>query len=331
MPHRRSLAVLLALAAAAAGGFEPAPVRAQPAFPERPIRLVVPFAPGGVYDAIARPLAETLRAPLGQVVIENVGGAGGVRGASMVARAEKDGYTLLLGGSSMLVVAPLAQRKPAYDPEQDFAAIYRLAVVGLSIVAGPAVAARSLKELAAHANANPGKLSFGTPGAGTTNHLAGEMFKSVAGAPGIAHVPYSGAGPALNDLVGGHIPLAVVNVTGSVLDLARSGKLRVIAVMMPGRHPGLPEVPTAIEAGYQALEAQIFAGLFAPRGTPQPILERIAAATSKAMADPVLRDIYTKAGFDPDPGSGPAAMQAFLRSEIVRWKPVIEATGLKID
>jgi tripartite-type tricarboxylate transporter receptor subunit TctC len=303
----------------------------QAQYPDRPIRLIVPFPPGGVYDAIARPLADRLKGPLGSVVVENLGGAGGSRGTGMAARAPADGYTLLLGGTATHVVWPLAARRPVFDPVADFEPVTRLAVVGLSFVAHPATQLKDLKGLIEYARANPGKLSYGTPGAGTTNHFTGELFKTLAGVPVIVHVPYTGAGPALNDLIGGHIPLAVVNVTGQVLELARSGKLVMLAMTTPQRMPYAPEVPTAEESGVKGLLAQTFFGLFAPKDTPRAIIDRLAGAVSRVLAEQGLQDLYDKAGFTADREARPDLLREFLAAELARWKPVIDASGFKID
>lgn len=322
---RRLLAVVAAQLAFAASA------TAQPSYPDRPIKLVVPFPPGGVYDSIARPLADKLKDTLGTVVIENVGGAAGARGASMVARSAPDGYTLLLAGSSMLVVIPLASKKPLYDPSADFETISRIAVVGLSFVAHPSTPVSDLKSLVAYMKSNPGKLSYGTPGTGTSNHLTGELFKSLAQAPGIVHVPYSGAGPALNDLVGGHIPLAVVNVTGQVLELGRAGQIKLLFMTTHKRMPQAPDVPTAIESGLPDLLSESFYGLLAPKQTPKDIIDRVSAAIAKALADPTLRSVYEKASFQIESDTSPQAFRKFLADDLARWKPIVEASGFKID
>lgn len=327
----RSRAVAMAAATGiAAMAVAPAAV-AQGAYPDRPIRLIIPFPPGGVYDTVGRPIAEKLKGLLGTIVVENMGGAGGARGAAAAARAQPDGYTLLLAGTGVLVVIPTAARKPQYDPVKDFEPISRLAVVGFAIVSTSSLPARTLKELVDLAKAEPGKLSFATPGAGTLNHLTGELFKSMAGLPALAHVPYAGAGPALNDLVGGHVPMAVVNVTGQVLSLQEAGKLRMLAVTTPARIPNAPAVPTTAEAGMPGLVSQIFAGLFAPAGTPKAIVERIAKAVAVALPDPELQKVYLSAGFEPDRQSGPEHMRTFLAAELARWKPIIEASGYKLE
>lgn len=323
--------LLVALSACLAFAGAAAPALAQPAFPDRPIKLIVPFAPGGVFDAIGRPLADQLKAHLGSVVVENVAGAGGSRGVTMAARASPDGYTLLLGGNAGFIITPIAARRPLYDPVADFQPIARIATVGLSIVAHPSLPATDLAGVVAYAKANPGKLSYGTPGAGTTNHFVGEMLKALSGRPELVHVPYSGAGPALNDLIGGHIPLVIVNTTGQVIELHKAAKARILAVTTPRRLAVLPDVPTAEEAGAKSLVAEVFFGLFAPKGTPASIMERIAVATNKALAEPELRELYGKVGFETELESSPARLRAFLAAEITRWRPVIEATGYKID
>lgn len=325
LPMRRMLAALAAHIALVA------PACAQATYPDRPIKLVVPFPPGGVYDSIARPLADKLKDTLGTVIIENVGGAAGARGASMVARAAPDGYTLLLAGSSMLVVIPLASKKPLYDPAADFETISRIAVVGLSFVAHPGTPVRDLKSLVAYAKNNTAKLSYGTPGTGTSNHLTGELFKSLAHVQGIVHVPYSGAGPALNDLVGGHIPLAVVNVTGQVLELARGNQIKMLFMTTAKRMPQAPEVPTAIESGLPDLLSESFYGLLAPKQTPREIIDKVSAAIGKALADPALRTIYDKASFQIESDTSPQAFRKFLADDLARWKPIVEASGFKID
>jgi len=327
----RMRAGLACLAVATLTGPLTGRAHAQSRYPDRPIKLIVPFPPGGVYDAIARPLADRLKGPLGTVVIENVGGAGGARGATMTARATPDGYTLLVAGSSLLVVIPLAARRPPFDPVQDFDTIARVAVVGLSIVAHPGIPVRDLNSLIEHAKANPGKLSYGTPGPGTTNHLTGELFKSLAQVPAIAHVPYTGAGPALNDLVGGHIPLAVVNVTGQVLELRTAGQIRMMAMTTSKRMPQAADVPTAIESGMPGLVAESFFGIVAPKGTPRPAIETVSKAIRTALTEPELRSIYEKASFQIESDPSPDAFRSSLAADLVRWKPIIDASGFKID
>ena len=197
-------------------------------YPTRPIRLVVPFPPGGAFDAVGRPLAEKLKPLLGTVVIENIGGAGSSLGASAVARAQPDGYTVLLGGTQTHVNEALLKSRPLYDPIKDLQPIAGVATYFLGIAVHPAVPVQTLSDLVAYAKANPGKLSYGHAGIGTIQHLTGELFKSLTGTPEIVQLPYRGTGPAIADLVGGQIPMGIVGVTGQVLELHRSDKMRVL-------------------------------------------------------------------------------------------------------
>jgi tripartite-type tricarboxylate transporter receptor subunit TctC len=208
--------------------------RAQ-SYPARPIRLVIPFPPGGGFDAIRRPWADKVKSSLGTIVVENVGGGGSSLGAAAVARARPDGYTILLGGTIPPINEALLKSRPLYDPVKDLEPISSIAVAYNSIVIHPSVPAQSLKEFIAYAKTNPGKLSYGHIGVGSTAHLIGELFKSLAGTPEIAQVPYRGAGPVITDLISGQIPIGVVAVTGQVLEFHRSGKLRVLAVTSPFR------------------------------------------------------------------------------------------------
>ena len=321
---------LLALIVASTSTLVPCAARAQSKYPDRPIRLVIPFPPGGVYDSLARPLADRLQRHLGSVVVENMGGAAGTRGTAAVARAPADGYTLLLAGTGALVIAPIA-RRPLYDSIQDFGPISRIAVVGICFVVGPSVPVRDMKELLAYTKANSSKLTFGSTGAGTVNHLTIEMFKKIAGTPNVAHLPHTGGGPLLNDVVGGHIPLGVLNVTGNVLALHRQGKVRVLAVTNPERLASAPDIPTMADAGLRELNALVFAGLFAPKGTPRAIVDQIAEATKKALADSDLQAVYLASGFLTDLDSSPEKMGTFLRAELLKWRPIVEEVGFKAE
>jgi tripartite-type tricarboxylate transporter receptor subunit TctC len=328
--RRRSFITLLG-GAVGSGVLAPQELNAQSSYPERPIRLVVPFPPGGVYDSLGRPFADRIKPFLGTVIIENIGGAGGSLGAAAVARARPDGYTILLGGSGALVVAPVAATSKPYDPLRDFDPIYHLASVGICFAVSPSLPVQRLKELVAYAKANPGKLSYATSGAGSWNHLTGEMFKVQAGLPDVVHVPYRGAGPALTDLISGQVPLALINVTGSVLEFHRSGKIRVIAVTSPSRLVSAPDIPTVVEAGFPGIVSVIFAGLFAPKGTPAPIIERFAQATHAALAQDELQKLFITSGFEPNLDSSPEKLRSHLAEETRRWTPIIKASGLKLD
>jgi len=303
---------------------------AQSKYPERPIRLVIPFAPGGLYDSTGRPLAEALKPHLGTIVIENMGGGGSSLGTAAVARAQPDGYTILLGGTPGLVVNPIASTRLPYHPVRDFEPI---AIVGRNatmIDVHPSLPIKTLKELAAFAKANPGKLSFGSSGTGSMNHLLGERFKAVTGT-NIPHVPYRGAGPAMTDLISGHIPMLVQSASGPSFAMHRAGKLRILVVTSETRLASIPEIPTVAEAGFPDLTSQNFIGLYAPRGTPREIVDKIAAATRAALVDKELKRIFDASGFTPEPESTPEKARRLVETEIAYWTPVIRAIGLKLD
>jgi tripartite-type tricarboxylate transporter receptor subunit TctC len=305
--------------------------QAQGSYPERPIRLVIPFTPGGVNDGIGRPWAIKMKSMLGTVTVENIGGAGGSLGAAAVARARPDGYTLLLGGAGSQVINPVASARPLYDPIRDFTPIAILGLTGLTLAVNPAQPVATLQELIDFAKANPGRLSYGSSGVGAMTHLTGELFKSLIGAPDIVHVPYRGGGALIADLISGQIPIIAQSVTGHVIELDAAGKLRMLAVTSPARLAAVPAVPTAVEAGLPGMIAQNFIGLFAPAGTPAALVERIAQATRAAMADRDFRDAFIAAGFEPIADSGPDQARRFVEDELARWTPVIRALGLKLD
>ena len=301
------------------------------AYPTRPVRLVVPFPPGGAFDALGRPWAEKMKPLLGTVVVENIGGGGSSLGAAAVARARPDGYTILLGGTLPHINEALLKNRPLYDPVKDLDPIASVAVNFLGIAVHPSVPAQNLKELIAHAKANPGKLSYGHAGVGSTNHLTGELFKSLAGVPDIVQLPYRGAGPAIADLISGQIPMAVVAVTGQVIELHRSGKLRVLAVTSPVRLTAAPELPTAAEAELPGLIVPATLGLLAPAGTPKPIIEQIAQATRTALAERAYQQALIESGFEPTIDSTPEKFRRSLADDVALWAPVVKKLGLKID
>src|SRR5712672_656641 len=328
---RRREVLAFGLAALSTPALLPQRARAQAKYPERPVRLVIPFTPGGVNDAVGRPWADKMKSLLGTVVVENIGGAGGGLGAAAVARARPDGYTLLLGGMGSQVIVGVATNRANYDPVADFEPIALLGVTALTIAVHPAVPAKTLRELIDYAKANPGKLSFGSSGAGAMTHLTGELFKSLAGLPDIVHIPYRGGGPLIADLVSGHIPMIAQSVTGHMMELHETGKVRMLCVTSPNRLAAFPTLPTAVEAGLPNMVAQNFIGLFAPAKTPNAIIEQIAQFTRAAMADQQFRQAFVSAGFDPYPDSTPEATQQFVEAEIARWTPIIKSIGLKLD
>ncbi|MBX9758623.1 MAG: tripartite tricarboxylate transporter substrate binding protein [Beijerinckiaceae bacterium] len=317
------------LAGAAAVTLAPAAM-AQANYPDRTIRLVVPFPPGGVNDAVARPWAEFVKGNLGSVVIENQGGAGGGIGAAAVARATPDGYTILFGSGATHVVRPIAAGTQSYDPVKDFEPIAVISTGGVGIAVHPSQPFKTLQDLIDFARANPGKLSYASPGVGSAGHMAGELFKSTAKVD-IVHVPYRGGGPAQNDVVGGQIPMGMINITGQVISLHETGKIRLLAITTPVRNPAAPSIPTCEGAGAPGCVALNFAALFAPAGTPRPIVERISKATQDAMKDRKFIEILSASGFDPSNDTTPEATARFLQDELKRWTPVIKQIGLKLD
>ncbi len=294
--HLAACAAVLPVVSRGASAQVYAQVYAQ-AYPSRPIRLVVPFPPGGAFDTIGRPLADKLKPVLGAVFVENIGGGGSSLGAAQVAHARPDGYTILLGGTLPHIIEALLKNKPLYDPVKDLDPIANVSVNTLGIAVHPSLPVQTLQELVAYAKANPGKLSFGHVGIGSVNHLAGELLKSLTGTPGIVQVPYRGAGPAITDLISGQIPMAVVAVTGQVIELHRAGKMRVLAVTSPTRLVAAPELPTAVEAGVPGLIVRNSLGLLAPAGTPKEIIEQIARATHAALAEPAFQRTLIEFGF----------------------------------
>ena len=324
--NRREM-VALGLASLSTTALSPA--RAQSRYPERPIRLLVPFSAGGVVDAVARQWAERVKPHLGTIVIENQGGAGGTIATGEVARAQPDGYTALLANTSVMVLNPAIMPRVPYDPVKDFAPVSILAISASGIMIHPSVPAKTLQEFVAYAKANASKLSYGSAGAGTMTQLAGELFKQMVGAPEITHVPYRGAGPSIADLVAGQIPMATINLTGQTVELHRSGKIRILAVTAPERLKGVPEIPTAIEEGMPGMVAQLFMGLFLPARTPRAIVDQVYEATQKTMNDPAMQKALVDQGLEPITNSSPDKVRTFIEEEVARWTPVVKAAGLK--
>jgi tripartite-type tricarboxylate transporter receptor subunit TctC len=304
--------------------------RAQ-AYPTKPIRLVVPFPPGGAFDFVGRPWADKMKSLVGTVVVENIGGGGSSLGAAAVARARPNGYTLLLGGTQTHVNEALLKSRPLYDPVRDLDAIAGLAANALCIAVHPAIPAQNLKELIAYAKANPGKLSYGHSGVGSIQHLLGELFKSLAGTPEIVQVPYRGTGPLITDLVGGQVPMGTPGVTGQVIEFHRSGKMRVLAVTSPTRLNAAPELPTAAELGFAGMTVMGSIGLLAPAGTPIGVIDQIAQATRSIVAESTFKQMLIDAGIEPTLNSSPEKFRQSLAADVALWKPVVERLALKID
>jgi len=304
--------------------------RAQ-AYPARPIRVVVPFPPGGAYDTIGRPWAERMKPLLGTVVVENIGGGGGSVGAAQAARARPDGYTLLLGGATTHITEALLKNRPQYDPLRDLEPISGIAITAFALAVHPSVPANNLKELIAYARANPGKLAYGSAGTGSLNHLTAETFKLQAELPDLIHVPYRGAGPAIVDILAGQIPMIVPAMTNHVLELHRAGRLRVLAVTHGTRLAAAPELPTAVEQGLTDLVTPNFIGVFAPTGTPKPIIDQVAQANLALVNDHDFQRLLVSGTFEPHGGLNPEAYRRYVENELARWTPIVTTMGLKID
>jgi tripartite-type tricarboxylate transporter receptor subunit TctC len=300
-------------------------------YPARPIRLVVPFPPGGAFDLLARPWVEQVKPLLGTIIVENIGGGGSSLGAAAVARARPDGYTILLGGSLPHVNEALLKSRPLYDPVNDLDPIAGLAVIALALAVHPSVPAQNLNEFVAYAETHAGKLSYAHVGVGSTPQLIGEMFKLLAGLPELVQVPYRGAGPAIADLISGQVAMAVVAVTGQSLGFHRSGKLRILAVTSPKRLIAAPELPTVADAGFPGLTNLQTIGPVAPAGTPKPIIEQIAQAVRTALAEPAYEQKLIDSGFEASLDTTPEKFRRRLEADIVFWTPVVEALGVRID
>jgi tripartite-type tricarboxylate transporter receptor subunit TctC len=319
MDRRSFVASLAALAAL--------PAAAQGRYPERPIRLLVPFAPGGDGDIIGRLWAKHA-APLanGTIVVENKAGAGGAIGAAEVARARADGYTLLLGTTTTQIINPAASPHAPYDPLKDFALVGMVSLNPTCIVVNPGVPAQSLAELVSLVKANPGKYAYGSAGPGTITNLTGELFKLQAGRLEMQHVPYKGGGPAMQDLIAGHIPVITPILSSAVLAQHRSGRARILGVNSDRRLKAAPEIPTSVEGGVPEMRVQVFNGVFAPAGTSREALDLLRAVTTRLRGESAFLQELEKAGAEP---FAHPDEERFIRDEVARWTQVIQATGFK--
>jgi tripartite-type tricarboxylate transporter receptor subunit TctC len=300
------------------------------AYPTRPIRMIVPFPAGGTTDIFARQIGDRLSRALGHnVVIENRGGAGGNIGSDAVAKAEPDGYTILMGTVGTHAINASLYRSMPYDPLRDFAPVAFVAGVPNVLVVNPRnVKATTVPAFIAEAKAAPKSLNMASSGNGTSIHLSGEMFKQMTGID-LVHVPYRGSGPAVNDLVGGQVDVMFDNLPSSI-EQVRGGNLRAIAVTSAKRSPALPDVPTIAEAGVPGFEAASWFGLFAPAKTPRPVVERLNAEVRKALADPEVQKRFAEIGGEIRLYT-PEEFGAFVKGELERWAPVVKASGAKVD
>ena len=324
-PNRRT--ATLALAAGALAAIAPA-ARAQ-AFPNKPIRLICPFPPGGAVDIASRAIAAELSKTIGQQVnVENKPGAGGNIGGIEAVRSAPDGYTLFMTTSGIQAINPALYAKMPFDPNKDLVPVSALVSLSNVLVVHPSVKANSVAELLALLRAQPGQLTFASSGSGTSIHMSGEMFKQLARVE-MVHVPYKGSAPALTDLLGGQVNLMFDNIP-SALPHIRSGKLRALATTGARRDPTLPDLPTVAEAGVGSYESGVWFGLAAPAGTPRDIVSRLADEAIKGTKSPEFVKRMTELGYVII-GAGPDTMAEMNRAEVARWGPIVKASGAKAE
>jgi tripartite-type tricarboxylate transporter receptor subunit TctC len=318
--------------AASAGGLAAltSPARAQPAYPSRTIKMIVPYPAGGTTDLLGRLVADQLKSGIGAVVVvENKPGAGTTLGAEQVARSEPDGYTLLMATSTTLAINKTLYRKLPYDPVKDFTPIALVAGVPFALIINPMLPAKTLTEFIAYANSKPGELAYGSAGNGSPQHLGAEMLKTAAGID-IRHVPYRGSVPAMLDVIAGHIPFMIVDLQPALQQI-REGKVRVLGVTTPKRVAAAPDIPTLAEAGLPGFELVAWQGVVAPAGLPRGIVDQLAAQIARLVADPATRDKLTTLSLEPLAGSTPDSFAAYVKSEVDRWAVVVKNSGAEAE
>ena len=299
------------------------------AYPAKTIRIVAPFPPGGPADILSRIIANRLGLSLGQqVIVENRPGAGGNIGADFVAKSPADGYTLLLGFVGTHAINASLYSKMPYDNVKDFEPVAQVATVTIVLVVHPSVPATSVKELVALAKAKPGQLTFGSPGNGTPQHLAGELFNTMAGVS-MLHVPYKGAVPALTDLLGGRISM-IFSSMPPALPHVRNGKIRALGVTSLERTPAAPDIPTIAESGLPGYVVDNWYGILAPRGTPKEIVAKLSAEIVKIMGLPDVKENLSAQGADPA-GSTPEQFAAYIKDETAKWAKIVKFSGARVD
>ncbi|MET0940773.1 MAG: tripartite tricarboxylate transporter substrate binding protein [Mesorhizobium sp.] len=325
LTRRASLALGFSLVAAMVTS---SPSRAQ-TFPDRPITLVVPFAAGGSTDLVARVVAEKMSADLGQqVIVQNMAGAGGNLGADNVARAEPDGYTILMGTVATHALNPLILKTKPYDPEKDFAPVSLLVVVPNVLVVNPELPVKTVAELLALLKASPDQYSYASSGNGTPLHLSGELFKAMGGVS-MQHIPYKGAGPALNDVIGNQVPIMFDNLPSSSAHI-KAGTLRALAVTTVERAESFPDIPTIAESGIPGYETYTWNALFAPANTPAPVVARLNEAAKKALADPAVAE-RMKEFSARIVASTPDELAAHVKAELAKWTPVVRDANVQME
>ena len=296
-------------------------------YPTRSITLVIPFAPGGSNTVVGRAIADKIGELLGEkIVIDNRPGAGGTVGTRAVAKSEPDGYTLLLSFTGTMAIAPSLYKNVGYDPRRDFAPIGMIGNAPNSLVVHPSFPARTLAELVAYAKTNPGKVNFGSAGAGTASHITGEYFAASAGIK-LVHIPYKGTGPALTDLLGGHIPMAFAPIPASHANVS-AGLLRALAVTSTSRSTLLPDVPTVAESGFPGFDASLYYGLVAPAGTPRPVIDKLNKALREALASDEVKKQLGLDGTEITPGT-PEAYAEHIDKDEKKWSALVKASGVE--
>ncbi len=326
---RKAAGIVAALLLAAAGLTAATPSADAAGYPDRPIRVIVPFAAGGGGDTLARMVLTKMAAQQGwTIIVDNRAGAGGNIGTTAAARSTPDGYTLSYGTNGTHAINQTLYKNPGFDPVKDFDPISRFTQIALLLVTTPSLPVKSVKELIAYLKANPGKVNVASAGNGTTSHLAQEMFKNATGVSYL-HIPYRGGGPAKIDLLSGQVQM-MIEIMPSVFPLVQQGKLNGLAVTTRKRWPLASNVPTLDESGVPGFEVTAWDGLWAPHGTPKDIIATLNAAARKALTDPQLRETLLKAGAEPVP-STPEELGKFVASELPRWGKAVEQSGAKID
>jgi len=321
---------LLSLVVAAAGVALAPPGFAQVPYPSKPIRFVVPFPPGGPLDITGRAIAQKLAESWGQpVVVDNRPGAGGGIGAELVARSPGDGYTLLMGAVSTHAINPSLYAKIPYDPQKDFVPVALVAQVPNILVVNPTLPVHSVKELIDYARAKPGALSFGSGSTGSTGHLAGELFKTMAGVD-MVHIPYKGGAPAMQDLLAGQTQLMFDNLANA-LPQVKAGKLRALAVTTSKRAPAVPDLPTVAESGLPGFDLTTWFGVFVPAGTPPETVAKLNAEIVKALGSKDLADRLAGMGAVPPENNTPESFAAFVRAEAGKYARVVKSSGARVD
>ena len=302
---------------------------AQDDYPNRPVRIIVPFAPGGSTDVVARILADKLGTEMKQgFIVENKPGAGGNIGADAVAKATPDGYTLLMGTTGVLAINKYLYKEMSFDPERDLAPVSYTSLITNILVVNPQVPVKSVAELVALARAKPGALTFASSGAGSSTHLSAELFKSMAGVD-ILHVPYKGSSQALTDVMGGQVTMLFDNAPSSI-PFIEQGKLRAVAVTSTKRLPNLPDVPTLDESGVKGYESLSWSGIMAPAGTPRRLIDKLNAAIEKILRDPDVKQRFASLGVEAV-GGPPEAFSRHIRAESEKWARVVKTANITLN